>query len=52
MLHINMVEEETTLETYSNIQASVKNWFDLLIATGGAYKPVNVKCFYHLISFQ
>ena len=49
MLHINMVEEETTLETFANMQASVRNWGDLLIATGGAYKPP--KCFYHLISF-
>eukprot|EP00956_Cyclotella_meneghiniana_P022017 scaffold40896_cov41-Cyclotella_meneghiniana.AAC.6 len=30
-------------------KASVKNWGELLIATGGAYKPP--KCFYHLISF-
>eukprot|EP00956_Cyclotella_meneghiniana_P008124 scaffold10809_cov23-Cyclotella_meneghiniana.AAC.3 len=45
-----MVEEETTLETFVNMQASVKNWGELLIATGGAYKPP--KCFYHLISFE
>jgi hypothetical protein len=49
MLHMDMVKEETALETFANMQASVKNWGDLLIASGGAYKPQ--KCFYHLISF-
>ena len=50
MLHINMVEEETTLETFNNMQASVRNWGYLLIASGRAYKPP--KCFHHLISFE
>eukprot|EP00956_Cyclotella_meneghiniana_P025378 scaffold52785_cov48-Cyclotella_meneghiniana.AAC.7 len=33
----------------TSFKASVKNWGELLIATGSAYKPP--KCFYHLISF-
>ncbi len=32
------------------IQASVSNWGNLLIATGGALQPA--KCFYSIISFK
>ncbi len=48
--HINMVNDESALQTFDHIQASVHSWGRLLIATGGSYKPE--KCFYHLLSFQ
>lgn len=49
LIHIDMVHDETALETFAKMQASVKSWGMLLIATGGSYKPE--KCFHHLISF-
>ena len=36
-------------EAHEALQASVHNWGQLLIGTGGAFKPI--KCFFHLISF-
>ena len=50
LIHIDMVNDESPLETFDKMQASVRNWGQLLIATRGAYKPE--KCFHHLISFQ
>jgi hypothetical protein len=44
-----MVNDESSLETFDKMQASVRSWGMLLIATGGSYKPD--KCFHHLISF-
>ena len=32
------------------MQESIANWGELLMAAGGALKPI--KCFYHLISFR
>jgi hypothetical protein len=49
LIHIDMVKDESALETFDKMQASVCNWGMLLIATGGSYKPD--KCFHHLISF-
>ena len=50
LLHINMEEDETVEEAHEALQASVDSWGNLLIVTGGAFKPV--KCFYSLISFE
>jgi hypothetical protein len=49
LIHIDMVRDETALETFDKMQSSVNSWGKLLIGSGGAYKPD--KCFYHLISF-
>jgi len=49
LIHVDMVNDETALETFEKMQASVKSWGMLLIASGGSYKPD--KCFHHLISF-
>ena len=49
LIHIDMVNEESALESFDKMQSSVRNWGMLLIATGGSYKPD--KCFHHLISF-
>jgi hypothetical protein len=49
LIHIDMVNDESSLETFDKMQASVKSWGMLLIASGGSYKPE--KCFHHLISF-
>jgi hypothetical protein len=49
LIHIDMVRDETALETFDKMQASVNSWGKLLIGSGGTYKPD--KCFYHLISF-
>lgn len=51
ILHIDLrKEEESVYEAHAALQDSIHNWGQLLIATGGAFKPV--KCFYHLISFK
>jgi hypothetical protein len=49
LIHIDMVNDESALQTFDKMQASVDSWGRLLIATGGSYKPD--KCFYHLLSF-
>ena len=49
LIHINMVKDETSLETFEKMQASVRSWGKLLIGSGGSYKPE--KSFCHLISF-
>ena len=41
---------ETVEDAHANFQESIRNWGRLLIATGGALKPI--KCFYQLISFS
>jgi hypothetical protein len=48
--HYNMRKVETTVEAHRKLQESILNWGKLLLATGGALKPV--KSFYHLISFR
>ena len=50
LLHIDMEGQESTHEAHEAMQASVMNWGQLLIASGGSLKPE--KCFYHLISFD
>ena len=50
LIHIDMVNDESVLQTFDKMQASINSWGRLLIATGGSYKPD--KCFYHLLSFQ
>jgi hypothetical protein len=48
--HLDMTKVETIMETHKAMQCSIHNWGRILIATGGALKPV--KCFYHLILFS
>ncbi len=50
LLHINLEEEKSLAEVHKSIQASMENWGNLLIATGGALRPA--KCFYSIISFE
>jgi hypothetical protein len=50
LIHIDMVNDESTLQTFDKMHASVNSWGMLLIATCGTYKLE--KCFYHLLSFQ
>jgi hypothetical protein len=50
LIHVNMAEDESALETFHKMQEAVRNWGRLLIASGGSYKPP--KCFFHLISFS
>jgi hypothetical protein len=50
LLHINLEEDESVATVHESIQASVLNWGNLLIATGGALQPA--KCFYLIISFE
>jgi hypothetical protein len=50
LLHINLTKDETVEEVHAPIQASVKSWGNLLIATGGALQPS--KCFYTIILFE
>ena len=49
LLHLNMIEEETVEIVHEKSQEAIFNWGQLLIASGGAFKPV--KCFFYLISF-
>jgi len=39
LIHVDMVNDESALETFDKMQASVRSWGMLLIATGGSYKP-------------
>ncbi len=48
--HINLEEAESVAKVQESIQASIENWGNLLIATGGALQPA--KCFYSIISFK
>ena len=50
VIHFDMEKNETALETHVNLQEGVASWGNLLMASGGALKPV--KCFYYLISFE
>ena len=50
ILHLDLRKDETLSEAHEALQASVHNWGQLLIGTGGAFKPA--KCFYHLMSFK
>ena len=49
LLHVVMDRQEHPSEAHACMQDSIESWGQLLIATGGSYKPS--KCFYHLISF-
>ena len=50
LLHIDLSKNGTVDEVHNEIQASVKSWGNLLIATGGVLQPA--KCFYSIISFD
>ena len=50
LTHLDMRRNETITEAHDCFQRSITNWGKLLIATGGALKPV--KCSYYLISFK
>jgi hypothetical protein len=47
--HLDLNKTESTADVHSALQESIINWGNLLLATGGALKPM--KCFYHIISF-
>ena len=49
LIHINSKAEETVTVAHKYMQDRISNWGQILIASGGAFKPP--KCFYHLISF-
>ena len=49
LIHINLKDEETVTLAHQAMQYIISNWGQLLIASGGAFKPP--KCFYHIISF-
>ena len=50
VIHLGTEKNETALEAHANLQDSVMSWGNLLVASGGAFKPV--QCFYYLISFE
>ena len=50
LLHINLRAEESVHSAHQALQDSIYNWGQLLIASGGAFKPI--KCFYHIISYD
>ena len=49
LIQINLKAEEIVTAAHQAMQYSIYNWGQLLIASGGAFKPP--KCFYHLIYF-
>jgi hypothetical protein len=44
LIHIRMDRNESVEEAHAALQSSIISWGNLLIATGGAFKPI--KCFY------
>ena len=50
LIYIDMSQDEITTQTRRAMQNSTDNWGELLIASGGVFKPE--KCFPHLISFK
>jgi hypothetical protein len=50
LIHIRMDRNESVVEAHAALQSSITNWGNLLIASGGAFKPA--KCFFHLMSFS
>ena len=50
LIHFRMDEDQGKEDAFYHLQEAITNWGRLLIASGGALKPV--KCFFHLISFQ
>jgi hypothetical protein len=49
LFHLNMRWVKTAHKAHSRLQDLVINWGKLLLATGGALKPV--KCSFYLVSF-
>jgi hypothetical protein len=47
--HVNVTKNKMAMEAHGEMQSSILNWGQILIATGGALKPA--KFFYHLTSF-
>ena len=50
IVHMDLRSDESVAEAHASLQDSINNWGQLLIATGGTFKPP--KCFYHLISYD
>ncbi len=50
LVHFCMEEDQGKDEAFFHLQEAITNWGKLLLATGGALKPI--KCFFHLISFN
>ena len=50
LIHIRMDKNESCTEAHAALQSSIVSWGNLLIASGGAFKPI--KCFFHLMSFS
>ena len=50
LVHFCMDEDQGKDETFFFLQEAITNWEKLLLASGGALKPI--KCFYHLISLR
>jgi hypothetical protein len=49
LLHLNMERDKSVQEVHVALQRSIKNWGNLLVATGGSLKPDT--CFFHLLDF-
>jgi hypothetical protein len=49
LVHFHMDEDQGKDDAFFNLQEAITNWGKLLLATGGALKPI--KCFFRLISF-
>ncbi len=50
LIHLEMRNNQTREEAHTQFQASIDNWGELLLATGGALKPA--KCSHYFISFE
>jgi hypothetical protein len=50
LFHLDMRVNENIHQAHTNLQDAIINWSKLLIATGGALKPI--KCSYYLILFR
>jgi hypothetical protein len=50
LVFFKMEEDQGKEDLFLCLQEAITNWGKLLLASGGALKPI--KCFFHLISFQ
>jgi hypothetical protein len=50
LVHFRIDKDQGKDESFYYLQEAITNWGKLLLASGGALKPI--KCFFHLISFN
>ena len=49
IVHMDMCKDQSMEEAHYSLHKSIQNWRKLLMAKGGAFKPLT--CFYYMISY-